>query len=219
MPRPDFAEWRKQLGVGIPIGSTMFCEQSIFGAVGLFMTAYGTVIVAAHQAAMNFTTIVYMIPLAVSMTLTILVGYEVGAKRYADAQQYIRLSRVLTMLFVGTLALILTQFKSEIASLYTSSAEVQPILAGFLVYAVFMQVSDSINAPLQGALRGYKDVHVTFLLAVLSFWVIGLPLGWGLANYTSWGPYGYWLGLIGGILAGAVLLIVRLRQVQARFKA
>ena len=219
LPRPNFAEWRKQLGVGIPIGSTMFCEQSIFGAVGLFMTAYGTVVVAAHQAAMNFTTIVYMIPLAVSMTLTILVGYEVGAKRYADAQQYIRLSRVLTMLFVGTLALILTQFKSEIASLYTSSAEVQPILAGFLVYAVFMQVSDSINAPLQGALRGYKDVHVTFLLAVLSFWVIGLPLGWGLANYTSWGPYGYWLGLIGGILAGAVLLIVRLRQVQARFKA
>lgn len=216
LPRPDFSEWRKQLGVGIPIGSTMFCEQSIFGAVGLFMTAYGTVIVAAHQAAMNFTTIVYMIPLAVSMTLTILVGYEVGAKRYADAQQYIRLSRVLTMLFVGTLALILTQFKSEIASLYTSSAEVQPILAGFLVYAVFMQVSDSINAPLQGALRGYKDVHVTFLLAVLSFWIIGLPLGWGLANYTAWGPYGYWLGLIGGILAGAVLLVLRLRQVQAR---
>ena len=120
------------------------------------------------------------------------------------------------MLFVGTLALVLTQFKSEIASLYTSSAEVQPILAGFLVYAVFMQVSDSINAPLQGALRGYKDVHVTFLLAVLSFWVIGLPLGWGLANYTSWGPYGYCLGLIGGILAGAVLLVLRLRQVQAR---
>ncbi|SFT81194.1 multidrug resistance protein, MATE family [Selenomonas sp. GACV-9] len=219
LPRPDLAEWRKQLGVGIPIGSTLFCEQSIFGAVGLFMTAYGTVVVAAHQAAMNFTTIVYMIPLAVSMTLTILVGYEVGAKRYEDAQQYIRLSRVLTMFFVGTLALILTQFKAEIAALYTSSAEVQPILAGFLVYAVFMQLSDSINAPLQGALRGYKDVHVTFLLAVLSFWGIGLPLGWGLANYTGWGPYGYWIGLIGGILVGAVLLMMRLRKVQAGLKA
>ena len=46
----------------------MFCEQSIFGAVGLFMTAYGTAIVAAHQAAMNFTTMVYMVPLAVFTT-------------------------------------------------------------------------------------------------------------------------------------------------------
>lgn len=216
-PRPQLSEWKKQLGVGIPIGSTMFCEQSIFGAVGLFMTVYGTVVVAAHQAAMNFTTIVYMVPLAVSMTLTILVGYEVGAKRFADAEQYIRLSRVLTMVFVGVLALLLTQFKTEIAALYTSSREVQPILTGFLVYAVFMQVSDSINAPLQGALRGYKDVHVTFLLAVLSFWVIGLPGGWMLANWTAVGPYGYWIGLIAGVLVGAVCLQIRMGQVQRKF--
>ncbi|TYZ23403.1 MATE family efflux transporter [Selenomonas ruminis] len=216
-PRPQFSEWKKQLGVGIPIGSTMFCEQSIFGAVGLFMTVYGTVVVAAHQAAMNFTTIVYMVPLAVSMTLTILVGYEVGAKRFADAEQYIRLSRVLTMVFVGVLALLLTQFKTEIAALYTSSREVQPILTGFLVYAVFMQVSDSINAPLQGALRGYKDVHVTFLLAVLSFWVIGLPGGWMLANWTAVGPYGYWIGLVAGVLVGAVCLQIRMGQVQRKF--
>ena len=166
---------------------------------------------------MNFTTIVYMVPLAVSMTLTILVGYEVGAKRLADARQYIKLSRYLTFFSVGTLALFLTQFRDEIAALYTSSTEVQPILSVFLIYAVFMQFADSINAPLQGALRGFKDVHVTFMLAVLSFWIIGLPLGWGLAKYTDMGPYGYWIGLIAGIVIGAVCLEVRLRQVQKKF--
>ena len=80
-----------------------------------------------------------------------------------------------------------------------------------------MQFADSINAPLQGALRGFKDVHVTFMLAVLSFWIIGLPLGWGLAKYTDMGPYGYWIGLIAGIVIGAVCLEVRLRQVQKKF--
>ena len=216
LPGIHLAEWKKQLGVGIPIGATMFCEQSIFGAVGLFMTAYGTAIVAAHQAAMNFTTIVYMIPLAVSMTLTILVGYEVGAKRLDDARQYIKLSRYLTFFTVGTLALLLTRLRAEIAALYTSSIEVQPLLAGFLIYAVFMQFADSINAPLQGALRGFKDVHVTFGLAVLSFWIVGLPLGWGLAKYTELGPYGYWIGLIARVLIGAVCLEIRLRQVQKK---
>ena len=71
---------------------------------------------------------------------------------------------------------------------------------------------------LQGALRGYKDVHVTFLLAVLSFWVIGLPAGWGLAHYTLLGPYGYWIGLIAGIMIGAVCLVLRLRSVQRRYE-
>jgi len=217
LPRPGFAEWRKQLSVGIPIGFTMFCEQSIFGAVGLLMTAYGTTVVAAHQAAMSFTTVVYMLPLSVSMTLTILIGYEVGAKRFDDAKRYIMLSRVLTLILVGTIAVVLTQFRGEVAALYTNSAEVKPLLRTFLVYAFAMQLADSINAPLQGALRGYKDVHVTFLLAVLSFWVIGLPAGWLIANFTALQAYGYWLGLIAGILVGAVLLQFRLRQIQRRY--
>ena len=218
LPRLNLAEWKKQLGVGIPIGSTIFCEQSIFGAVGLFIATYGTTIVAAHQAAMNFTTVVYMLPLSVSMALTILVGFEVGARRYKDAREYITLSRVLTFVFVGGIALILTQFKAEIAAFYTSSSEVQSVLGGFLIYAVFMQFADSINAPLQGALRGYKDVHVTFLLAVLSYWIIGLPLGYYLANYTAMGPYGYWISLIGGVIVGAVLLQIRLAIILNRFK-
>ncbi|MBQ1614822.1 MAG: MATE family efflux transporter [Selenomonas sp.] len=216
LPGINLTEWKKQLGVGLPIGATMFCEQSIFGAVGLFMTAYGTAVVAAHQAAMNFTTIVYMLPLAVSMTLTILVGFEVGAKRLNDARQYIKLSRYLTFGTVGILALVLVQFRDEIAAFYTTSPEVQPVLAGFLVYAVFMQFADSINAPLQGALRGFKDVHVTLLLAILSFWLIGLPLGWGLARFTTLGAYGYWIGLIAGVLIGAVLLQLRLLKVEQK---
>ncbi len=213
-PRPRFASWRRQLAVGIPIGGTMFTEQSIFGAVGLFMTSYGTAVVAAHQAAMNFTTIVYMIPLSVSMALTILVGYEVGARRLRDAHQYVRLARVLSLVFVGSIALPLTQFKGQVSAIYASSQELQTIIGGFLIYAVFLQMSDCINAPLQGALRGYKDVHVTFWLAVLSNWVIGLPLGWLMANYGGLGPYGYWIGLIAGIAVGAVCLIIRLRKVE-----
>ena len=135
-PGIHLAEWKKQLGVGIPIGATMFCEQSIFGAVGLFMTAYGTAIVAAHQAAMNFTTIVYMVPLAVSMTLTILVGYEVGAKRLDDARQYIKLSRYLTFFSVGTLALFLTQFRYQ---QYRSAADTRCVFDLRGLYAVCRQ--------------------------------------------------------------------------------
>ena len=216
LPRLDFAEWRKQLGIGIPIGATFFCEQSIFGAVALFMTAYGTAVVAAHQAAMSFTTVIYMIPLSVSMALTILVGYEVGAKRMGDAAAYIRLGRVLTFAFEGSLALLFLTIRGPIASLFTTSPDVYELLVGFLLYAVFLQFADSLNAPLQGALRGYKDVRVTFYLAILSYWVIGLPLGYVAAHAGGLGPYGYWVSLIGGVLVGAVCLHLRLRRVQSR---
>lgn len=217
LPGPHFSEWKKQLGVGIPIGSTMFCEQSIFSAVALFMTTYGTTVVAAHQSAMNFTTMVYMIPLSAGITLTILVGFEVGAKRYEDAAKYIKLGRGLTFVFEGSLAFILVQFRDEIASLYSTSPDVHPMLTTFLIFAVFLQLADSLDAPLQGALRGYKDVRVTFGLAILSYWIIGLPAGWIMANYAGMGPYGYWISLIAGVIMGAICLSIRLRQVQRKF--
>ena len=108
------------------------------------------------------------------------------------------------------------QFRETIAALYTSSPDVQELLVVFLVFAVFLQLTDSVDSPLQGALRGYKDVHVTFLLAIISYWVIGLPAGWAIANFTALGPYGYWCGLIIGIAFGAIFLSVRLRMVQRR---
>lgn len=218
LPRPALGTWRALLAICVPIGLTVFCEQSIFGAVGLLMAAYGTTVLAAHQAAMNFTTIVYMLPLSVSVAITILVGYEIGGGRESGARAYIRLSRVLTLLFVGIVALVLAAMRDTVAALYTTDPAVQELLQVFLLYALLMQFSDCVNAPLQGALRGYKDVTVTFWLAVLSFWGIGLPSGYLLAQYTDLGPYGYWAGLIGGIVVGAVLLMIRLRIIEQRMR-
>lgn len=213
----SFKQWKEELAVGVPIGSAIFCEQSIFGAVGLLMAAYGTGIIAAHQAALNFTTMTYMIPLSISMTLTILVGFEVGARRYRDARQYCRMGIVISVVFSAALAFFLVQMKAEIAALYTKDESVYHLVQSFLVYAIFLQLSDAISAPLQGSLRGYKDVRVTLMLAIVSYWVIGLPVGYLFANALGFGPYGYWLGLIAGILVGALFLAVRLRKVQKKF--
>lgn len=215
--RVSFQTWREQLSLGVPIGSAMFCEQSIFGAVGLFMAVYGTGIIAAHQAALNFTTMIYMIPLSISMTLTILVGFEVGAKRFADARKYSKMGVVLSILFSSMASCTLMYFKPEVAALYTKAPEVWLLIQGFLSYAIFLQFSDCVSAPLQGILRGYKDVKITLYLAVLSYWILGLPTGYVLANFCGYGPYGYWIGLIAGIAIGALFLMVRLYQVQRKF--
>ena len=218
LPRPILGDWWVLLKICVPIGLTVFCEQSIFGAVGLLMAAYGTTVLAAHQAAMNFTTIVYMLPLSVSMAITILVGFEVGGGRENGARAYIRLSRVLTLVFVGVIALTLAAMRDSVTALYTTNPEVQELLRVFLLYALVMQFCDCVNAPLQGALRGYKDVTVTFWLAVLSFWGIGLPSGYVLAGWTDLGPFGYWVGLNGGIIFGAVMLMIRLRIIEQRMR-
>lgn len=207
-------KWKEILFIGVPIGISIFVEISIFSAVTLLMANYSTAIISAHQIALNFTSLLYMIPLSISMGVTILVGQEIGAGRYKDAKQYGYLSVGLAVLFSFISIIILLLFREQIASLYTTDIDIVKLSMHFFLYAALFQLSDAIQAPVQGALRGYKDVNVTFVMAIVSYWVIGLPVGYAMSTYTNLGPYGYWIGLITGLTIGAITLTIRLRYIQ-----
>ncbi|SDC64886.1 multidrug resistance protein, MATE family [Paenibacillus sp. UNCCL117] len=208
--------WKELLGIGIPIGLAIFFETSIFAAVTMLMSQFNTMTIAAHQAAINFASFLYMVPLSISMGLTILVGYEVGAGRFKDARVYglLGIGLAIAMAALCTVALLL--FDQQIAGLYTRETAVLELTRQFLAYAIFFQLADAIAAPIQGVLRGYKDVNITFFIALVSYWVVGLPLGWALARYTDLGPFGFWIGLITGLAFGAAGLYGRLSYIQRR---
>lgn len=212
--RVSWKEWKALLLIGVPIGLAIFFETSIFSAVTLLMSKYDTVTIASHQIAMNFASLLYMIPLSISMALTIVIGFEIGAARYKDAKEYswIGISMALTMSLV--LSTILFLFREPVASLYTKDHEVMMLTSHFLIYAIFFQISDALQAPIQGILRGYKDVNVTFAMSLVSYWILGLPIGYFFAKFTDMGAFGYWIGLISGLALGAIGLAARLRYIQ-----
>ncbi|MBM7702022.1 MATE family efflux transporter [Metabacillus iocasae] len=212
----SFTAWKEILIIGVPIGLAIFFETSIFAAVTLLMSAYNTVTIAAHQVAINFASFLYMIPLSISIALTIVVGFEAGAKRFKDAREYSYIGITMAIGVSFLCAAWLYFFRTEVAMMYTNDEKVLRLTTQFLLYAIFFQLSDALQAPIQGALRGYKDVNTTFIMALVSYWVIGLPLGYMLANFTSLAAFGYWIGLIVGLALGAIGLSYRLILVQKR---
>ena len=182
--RPSFAKIVTLSKIGVPIGLSIFAETTIFSAVTILMSAYSTAVISAHQIAMNFTSLLYMIPLSIAMGATILVGHEVGAKRYKDAKTYSWLSVATAVTFSFISSSILLVFREPIASIYTDDEYVIALTVQFFFFAALFQLSDAIQAPVQGALRGYKDVTVTFIMAIISYWIIGLPTGYILANFN-----------------------------------
>ncbi|EPD53984.1 MATE efflux family protein [Paenisporosarcina sp. HGH0030] len=214
--RVQYSKWRDISKIGVPIGLSIFAETSIFSAVTLMMSTYSTAVISAHQIALNFTSLMYMVPLSISIGTTVLVGYEVGAKRFKDAKIYSWLSVSTAVMFSFLSACILFFFKEQIAELYTTDETVIQLTIQFFIFAALFQLSDAIQAPVQGALRGYKDVNVTFIMAIISYWIIGLPVGYLLSKFTEFGPFGYWIGLIVGLSAGAITLSLRLIRIQRK---
>ena len=212
--RVSWIEWRSLLKIGVPIGLAIFFETSIFSAVTLLMSKYDTITIASHQIAMNFASLLYMMPLSISMALTIVIGFEIGAKRYKDAREYSKIGIIMALSMALVSSAILFFFREPVAALYTKDHAVVALTSHFLIYAIFFQISDALQAPIQGVLRGYKDVNVTFAMSLVSYWVLGLPIGYLFAKYTDMGAFGYWVGLISGLALGAIGLAARLRYIQ-----
>ncbi|MGN8644740.1 MATE family efflux transporter [Gracilibacillus sp. HCP3S3_G5_1] len=212
--KPSLKEWFSQLRIGVPIGFSIFFEVSIFSAVTFMLSVYSTNTIAAHQAAINFASFLYMIPLSIAMSLTIAVGFEVGAKRMNDAKAYSYMGIISGVIIAFLAGGVIYLLDDHVARLYSDHPEVIELTKHFLYYAIFFQFADAVGAPVQGILRGYKDVNITFWMSLVSYWLIGLPSGWLFANYTNLDAYGYWLGLIVGLSAGAITLFGRMYYLQ-----
>ncbi|WP_088104660.1 MATE family efflux transporter [Halalkalibacter urbisdiaboli] len=215
--RPSWREWKEQLAIGIPIGLSIFFESSIFAVVTLLIgTMFTTVTVAAHQIALSFTSLIFMIPLSISMALTIVVGFSVGGGKLRDAKQYGRLGVVGGMMILAVAAVFLYFFRERVAYLFTEDRAVVEMAKQFFLIAIVYQLSDAAQSGLQGVLRGYKDVKIPFITAFTSYWIIGIPVGIWLAMFTSLGPFGLWVGITLGLTCAAIGFLVRLRIVQRR---
>jgi MATE family multidrug resistance protein len=67
---PQWAVLKRLLSVGMPIGVSIFAEASIFSVIALLIGAMGATVVAGHQIALNFSSMIFMIPFALGMAVT-----------------------------------------------------------------------------------------------------------------------------------------------------
>ena len=68
---PDWHTISEQLRIGIPMFVAIFCETSLFSIIGLLMAEFGTVYLAANQAAISYSTLIYVFPWSLSLASTI----------------------------------------------------------------------------------------------------------------------------------------------------
>ncbi|MCW8108141.1 MATE family efflux transporter [Alteromonas ponticola] len=220
--KPDSRALKRIFKLGLPIAMTLLFEVTLFAVVALLLTPFGATTIAAHQVALNFSSLMFMFPLSMGMAVAIRISYRMGQHRVEQARTVVK-SALTVGLSVAFATASLTVFaKSFIIGLYTTDEQVFVIANSLLIYAALFQFSDAIQVISANALRGYKDTTAMFYITFCAYWVIGLPVGIVLAR-TSWltpqpmSAAGFWIGFIVGLSSAAIMLGARVLYIQKQY--
>jgi MATE family multidrug resistance protein len=206
---PDWKAVREFIRLGFPTSMQLLAEVSAFVFAGLLIGTLGEGPLAAHQVAISYAATVFMVPLGISMAMTVRVGEVSGSEERARMRPIIVSGWALGMSFAVLSVSLTLLFNDEIAAWFVTDPQVRQLAAGLLLVGAAFQFSDSFQVISAGSLRGLDDVKVPAWIAFCAYWVISIPLGWTLAIPQGWGVNGIWWGLTLGLTLTAAALGVR----------
>lgn len=197
------------LRLGLPIALILTAEAGLFQVGGLLMARFGPEVMAAHQIAINFASLTFMVPLSIGLATTVRVGHAAGAGESAAVALRGRVGILLGACFAVVSAAIMVLIPRAVVGVYTAVPGVAQLAVSFLAYAAVFQIFDCIQATSNGALRGIKDTRLPMIITVAAYWAVGMPLAAWLAFATPVGPVGIWCGFIAGLTVAAAGLSYR----------
>lgn len=209
----------KMLNIGIPSGGQFIFEVAAFDFSLVMVGWLGTTSQAAHQIAINMATISYMTTAGIAAAATVRVGYFFGANDKQNLKGSAYSTIWMAIIAMSFWALLFITARHWLPTLYISDVNVIETASVLLIVAGFFQLSDGIQVVCASALRGFQDVKLPSLFIFVSYWVIGLPLGYYLAFSQALGATGIWLGLLTGLTLTALAMFLRLKQLIGRFNA
>ncbi|MDE5833064.1 MAG: MATE family efflux transporter [Desulfovibrio sp.] len=205
----------RALRVGFPSAIALFFEVSLFALSAILLAPLGTIVVAGNQIAMNFGTILFMIPLALGMTSTIRVGYCIGARKLREAELAAYTGLVLSLVFAVIISALTIYYRGAVVHIYNNDAAVVALAENLLFYLGAYQLLDAAQMSGIGVLRGYNDTRIISLICFGAYWIIGLPLGCVLGRtdfiVPPMGAQGFWISYLFALGFGAVCYWLRIR--------
>jgi putative MATE family efflux protein len=208
--RPDGAQLRRIMNIGLPAGAEQLIMRLGMTTFTTTVAALGTAVYAAHQVALQGESLSYMPGFGFAVAATTLVGQGLGANRADRARADGYLARRLAVVLMTMMGVLFFLFPAQIMGFFINDPLV--IQAGIwpLRLVAFSQPMLATSMVFSGGLRGAGDTRATLLITGTGLWLVRVPLALLLTPR---------LGLVGAWIAMGVDLNLRGLAVWLRFRS
>ena len=212
--RVEAAWFARLVRLGAPAATQLTLEVGAFATATALAGRLDASSLAAHQIAINYAALTFMVPLGISSAGAVRVGHAVGRRDPAGAARAGWTALLFAVLFMTAAAMAFFAFARPLLRAFTSDAGVLDVGVTLLFVAAIFQLFDGVQGVATGALRGLGDTRAPMLWNLGAHWFIGLPLGYWLCFAVGLGVIGLWWGLsLGLIICGVGLLLTWSRRI------
>jgi MATE family multidrug resistance protein len=206
--------FRRLITLGAPAASQITLEVGVFAAATALAGRLAPASLAAHQIAIQYASLTFMVPLGISSAGAVRVGHAVGRRDPEGASRAGWTALLFAVLFMATAAAVFLAVPRPLLKAFTSETGVLDVGVRLLFVAALFQLFDGVQGVATGILRGLGDTRTAMLWNLFAHWFVGLPLGYWLCFGAAFGVVGLWWGLSTGlIICGAALLLVWNRRI------
>lgn len=211
---PDWSRLREIMRIGFPIGLMLLAEVGLFSVAAFLMGWLGTDEVAAHAIALQCASLAFMVPLGLSQATTVRVGLAYGRRDPEGVRKAGWMSLILTLGFMTATAITFLAIPRTLVALFLDPANpanqnALALGATYVVIAGLFQLADGAQVSAGSALRGISDTKWPLVIALLGYWLVGMPIAYVGGFVLGWRGVGIWTGLAFGLAAVAVVLVAR----------
>jgi MATE family multidrug resistance protein len=207
--------WRT-LRMGLPVAATYGSEAGFFSVLALLAGTLGATALAAHTVVNQAVYVVFMIAVGISHAVSISISPAWARNDLATTRRlgwtglgigWVAMAGVAAF-YLAMPQLVLRAFVRDSAGTATLLAVAAPLLW----LAALLQFFDASQNIAIGLLRGVGDTSSAFVRTLVGYWGIGLCSAWLLGVHWGLGITGLWLGLIAGLAATAIQLLLRFHR-------
>lgn len=206
---PSTAERKVQLTQGSTIAVGYIGEGGAYAFAGLMMGWFSAAALAAHQIVSAVAGVLYMVPLGVSIAVSIRVGQALGADERTRLKTIGVAALAVIISWMAAVMCGLLLGGGTLARALSTDPEVIALATSMLVVVAAMQIADGVQGTMLGACRGMMDNLVPVAITMFSYWVIALPVGYILGFVWGLGPNGVWIGYGTGLAMAATAVTIR----------
>lgn len=192
----DAALTKKLINVASGVAGQFLIASASWIFLMRIMADYGTAVIDGYTASIRVIIFAILPAWGMSNAAATLVGQNLGAKQPDRAEESTWITAKYALFFLLAVAVVMFIFAPQILSIFSEDPEtiragslcLRFIAAGYPGFAYGMVLPNAFN--------GAGDTRTPTMLNLVCFWILQIPLAWGLASYFQLEEIGVYAAVV-----------------------